>query len=300
MDMIYEKMKKACCIGVALIGIGIALQGCTGDAADVVADQTLGHCLTSAVDTQTKAQIYSRMSFGTLFNYSNNTMDMALTGLVLPIVGNSNGQGLPKMTVRALPWVFDRYGWKVVEADNVVPEITGMSDVPVFSKFKFRLLDVVKDEKYLPGIIYDFTLKNGQSDVRVMGCCMDGKTVSTNPAGVAYIPEEDENVREKLRPAYWVDFDFAAMTADIYLFNAKFLDRMPTLNLVFPSIPFTVSGSEMTLESAALTPEYDGVPNTGFPISQLKATVNFEDGMTLDFHCNFRGADYTVNFTGKY
>lgn len=278
----------------------IGLTSCLGDSSDVVTEQSLGQCLSYAKDVNSYAQIFSNILFSAEYNSTNYTVDLTVTGLVLPVAGNSTGLAVPKMKFTGLPWSYNAYGWKVVDVENVKPQIVGMTDVPDFGELKFMLLDNFSENGFVPGIVYEFEISLGETLAEVSGCCMTGKTVSVAPDGASYSPEDDPVIKDKNRPAYWVNFDFKDMKADIYLYNAKFLDRMPSLNLEFPDVPFTVSQGKVSLDCADLTPVYDGVPNKGFPISQLKGTVDFSEGMNLSFHCNFRGADYSVTFEGEY
>ena len=282
----------------------VGLVSCTGSSSDLTIDQTMGQCLTYTKDINSQAQGFNRISFTSQFNYTNSTVDLAIIGVEIPVAGSTTGKQYPKMEFQGLPWTYNHDGWKVIDMTDVKPVITGMNEVPLFKNFSFMLLDVFDGGNYTPGIIYDFDIEfsvdGDKTEAKLVGCCMTGKTVSKAPDGLTYIPEEDDNIKEKNRPVYWLDYDFESSKADLYLFNAKFLGNMPSLNMVFPDIPFTVSGGVVTLEADALIPEYNGVPNNGFPISKLKGTVDFTEGMTLSFHCNFRGADYEVKFEGKY
>lgn len=290
---------------IILSFVSLVLAGsCTTSSDEVVEDQILGHCLSYSEDLDSRARSFDRLSFTAQYNYSSYTVDLTVTGVVLPQAGSTTGQRLPKMTFKSLPWMYNKHGWKEINVSNVTPEITGVSEPPSFKSLNFMLLDVFNGATYAPGIQYDFVVDNdfsgNDSSVEIVGCCMNGKTVSTDPTGVSYIPEEDNNLAEKNRPAYWIDFDFEKSKADIYLYNAKFISSMPSLNLVFPGVDITVASGSIDLSCAALTPEYDNIPFESFPITQLKGTVDFISGTTLEFHCNYRGSDYTIKFEGKY
>lgn len=281
----------------------LCLAGCTNSSSEVTIDQILGQCLTYSKDRNTNAQNFNRISFSAQFNYTNYTVDLVITGLELPQAGSATGVQFPKMELNGLPWSYDKNGWKVIDVESVKPSIVGINDVPLFKKLHFMLLDIFNGDQYTPGIMYDFLVEFGngedKNEADVVGCCMTGKTVSTAPDGIEYCPE-DGQTNEKSKPIYWINFDFVTSKADIYLFNAKFLSNMPSLNLVFPDVPFTVSEGVFLLASEALTPEYNGVPYPSFPISQLNGTLDFKAGMKLAFHCNFRGSDYSVEFDGMY
>lgn len=292
-------MKKHILNSVLFAFTIIAMASCNNGSSDVVSDQTLGHCLSVAKDVNTRAQITSRMSFAAQYNYSNNTVDLSMTGIVLPKAGSSTGLQFPKMSFSGLSWQYNQSAWKVVEVENVRPVITGMSEVPTFKKLTFMLLDAFNGSNYAPGIMYKFEIENNGSNVEVVGCCMTGKTVSS-AGDTSYTPEDDKSLAEDKKPIYWVDFDFKNSKADIYIFNAKFLGGMPSLNMTFEDVDFTISNGEVTLSSEALTPNCEGIPFPSFPISQLKGKVNYSEGMKLEFHCDFRGTDYTVKFDGSY
>ena len=293
-------MKKQILLALASCVVCVlGLVSCKGDSSDLVDDQTLGHCLTMAKDVNTRARVVSRLSFAAQYNYSSNTVDLAVTGIVIPKAGSVSGQAFPKMTFSGLPWSYNKDGWKVVEVENVSPSIIGISETPKFTNLRFLLLDAFDGDVYAPGIMYKFNVEYAESVVEINGCCMTGKTKS-EANGSVYCPEEDTALKENQWPIYWVDFDFNTSKADIYIYNAKFLDRMPSLNMAFEGVDFSVTNGEFTMTCDALTPKCEGVPFPDFPISKLKGTVNFSKGMNLEFHCNFKGTDYTVNFEGKY
>ncbi len=292
------KNKKVLALLVGVLSL-IGLGSCGGDSNDLVDNSTLGHCLTVATDVNTHAQAISRLSFSTQYNYSTNNVDLAITGIVILKAGSVSGQAFPKMEFNGLPWTYNKEGWKVVDVKNVTPTITGVSDAPKFSYLQFYLLDAFNGGEYAPGIIYEFEVEYGDSEVEICGCCMTGKTKS-EADGAVYCPEEDSAVKDDQKPTYWVDFDFEDSEADIYIFNAKFLDRMPSLNMVFEDVDFSVVNGQFTLNCDNLTPMCGGVPFPSFPISKLKGTVDFSKGMNLEFHCDFKGTDYTVKFEGKY
>lgn len=273
----------------------ILMPSCNSDDTDSITDQTLAQCLTYSVDVTTKAQSFNKISFTAQYNYSNSTVDLGIIGMVLPKVGNSDGIAFPKMQFRNLPWRYNSAGWKVIDVENVKPEIAGMSEVPTFNELQFCLADIFSESGYTPGIMYDFEI---DSRYDVKGCCMSGTTKSISPEGEVYSPESDSQAT--LKPTYLVELDFNESTADIYLYSAKFLGSMPSLNLEFPDVPYSIKNGKIELECASLTPEYNGRPFPSFPITQLKGTLDYSAGMKLDFHCGFRGADYTVNIDCKY
>lgn len=262
-------------------------------------ESSLAQCLTYGQNTNTFAQNFNKMSFSVKYEGSSDKMTLSVIGMVLPDAGG-NGISVPRMEINELRWQYNSQGWKVTKAENVIPVITGMSDVPVFKELNFCVADVFNaNGGYSPGIQYDMVVSYHGEEFRLVGCCMAGTTEVTAPDGDKYSPESDQAVKNK--PVYWVDFDFAESTADIHLYNAKFLSNMPALNLVFPDVPYTIDNGTIVLKAEAFNPMFGGVTNPAFPISGLKGTIDYtSSSMKLDFTCNYRGADYTVKIDCKY
>lgn len=265
-----------------------------------VFQSSMGQCLTRGENTKSHAYNFNKMSFVADYNNDNATVDLTIVGMVLPDAGNSNGIGVPKMELKGLNWGYNSQGWKVIDMKNVSPEIQGMSVVPAFTRVYFCVADVIDGSgQYRPGIQYQFDVKYNNEDYHLVGCCMTGTTEATSPEGVTYCPEKDASVGEK--PTYWLDYDFANSTVDIYLYNAKFLGRMPSLNLVFPDVPYETSNGSITLKCDALTPMFGQTPFPSFPISKLKGTMDFMTStLSFDFVCNYSGSDYDVKIECKY
>lgn len=281
----------------SVFAAAIMMSSCTSsDNEPVTVNSNIGRCMTYIQDNNSKNEQYSTLTFGAEFNYTDYTVDLTISGLVLP-TGATGGDAYPSMVLKKLPWKFNKEGWRVINVKNVTPEITGMSVVPVFTEFNLLAADMFSDDgDYTPAFIYDFEIENRYEG---KGALLSGRTTSTDPDGNFYIPEIDPS--NHVRVAYWVDLNFDDKTADLYIYGAKFLNRMPSLNLEFPDIPFTYEyDGTIKLSMANLTPEYNGLPYPSFPISALKGTLNFRTGLDLEFNCDFRGVRYKVTFAGKY
>lgn len=295
--IIYRSLLPAFSLAMAMIATS-----CNNDSDDDdnIFQSSMGQCLTRGEDVGSHASIFNKMSFIADYDNDSGTADVTIIGMVVPDAGNSNGIGVPRMELEDLRWSYNKQGWKVIEAVNVVPEVEGMSVVPTFDAVKFYVADVFDNNgQYKPGIQYEFELNYNGSKYRLAGNCMTGTTVVTSPEGVAYTPEADPAVAQK--PIYLLDFDFENSTADLYLYNAKFLGGMPSLNLVFPKIPYSTTSGSLSFDCAVLTPMFGQTPFPSFPITNLKGTMDFMTStLKLDFNCNYKGADYKVNIECKY
>lgn len=283
-----------------VLAVAAAFSSCDdSDSAGDVYESSLAQCLTYGQDVATYAQNFNKMSFSVQYDNSNRQVSLSIIGMILP-EADGNGVAVPHMEVNGLEWRYNSQGWKVVQAENVTPVITGMSVVPLFKKLQFDLADVFdSDGNYRPGIQYRMDIEYLGSEYELVGCCMTGTTDVTDPDGAEYSPESDPAVRTK--PVYWADFDYTASTADIYLYGAKFLGNMPSLNLVFPDIPYSIDNGNIILKADAFDPMFGGVANPAFPISGLSGRIDFStSSMKIDFTCNFKGSDYKVKIDSKY
>ncbi len=283
------------------VAVAFALPSCLGSDSSVdVYESNLAQCLTYGQNVNTYAQNFNKMSFVAEFDNNSKVLNLSIVGMVLPEAGSTSGISIPRMELKGLPWSYNKQGWKSVKVENVTPVITGMSVVPDLKKVQFDIAEVFdQNGNYRPGIQYRLKVEYLGSEYELVGCCMTGTTVATDPEGVSYSPESDQAVKTK--PAYWVDFDYLNSRADIYLYGAKFLGSMPSLNLMFPAVPYTIEDGKIVLKSAGFNPMFGGVANPAFPITDLKGTIDYAtSSMVLDFNCNFRGADYKVKIDCKY
>ncbi len=141
---------------------------------------------------------------------------------------------------------------------------------------------------YDPALKFQFVL---DGRYKIVGSrqpfCVGGTTVSVSPQGSSYTSDAS---------LYVIGLDFTNRLASIDIANANFAQGMPSLNMKFSGIPFTVDGdANVVLQSDALIPTIGDVPQPDYPISQLKCTVCPGQGRsTLEFVCSFRGAPFTV------
>lgn len=141
---------------------------------------------------------------------------------------------------------------------------------------------------YDPALKYQFVL---DGRYKVVGSrqpfCIGGTTVSTAPDGSSFTSDAS---------LYVVSLDFTNRVASIDIANASFAAGMPSLNMQFAGIPFTVdSDANVTLSVDALIPTIADVPQPNYPISGLKCVVNPSQGRSsLEFVCSFRGAPFSV------
>lgn len=104
---------------------------------------------------------------------------------------------------------------------------------------------------------------------------------------------------------YNVALDYKSMKADLYLFQTRFAENMPNMDLIFKSVPFTLGDNGVEFISESLTPdkitkyEADGsitsVPEPNFNITGLAGTMTVAKKLTFEFDCKMGKAKFSGN-----
>lgn len=200
--------------------------------------------------------------------------------------------GMPggiNITFEGLKWS-NIDGVKRIAATDVVPNAVTMNGAAVdASKYVIDALNIdvferrLMDEQltYIPIINMSMTM----GDIEVVTIQQQkvyfGSTGVTNNAA-------STNFTSKT-PYYAVTLDAKAMTAKIDVYNAKFAEKMPAMNMKFSGIPFKVSNLGYTLECDELIPTIKDsgvdVPYPDYKITNLSGNALFATGLNLQFDC---------------
>lgn len=257
----------------------MAFTSCDSDDNDnTMTGQTISN-MTSVVESLDNPGMVSfcDLSFALVYNYDNNTSNVQILGMKL-----ADGSQLPLMTFNGLRWITKDY-WKLTESYNVAPTVEGFGNIPMFENFNIALKDLYSSQgSYSPGFFYNFEI-NGST--RVYGPVYKGTTITTAPGGATFTNDETK---------YVITVNSSSSTAKIEIFGASFIDGMPKLNLAFDAVPYTASGDRYVFSAASLTPSFGGTPFPRFPITDLKATLDFATGFNLEFTCGYNGQPYKV------
>ena len=273
-------MKKLTFLSLAAaLTAAVALSSCNSDDNnEMLTGQTITK-MTSVVESLDNpgSVSFCDLSFSLVYDYKGNTSDVQILGMKL-----ADGSQLPLMKFDKLAWSIKDY-WKVTDAVNVMPTVDGFGNVPMFETFNSAIKDQYSNQgAYTPGFFYDFVV-NGQS--RVYGPVYKGTTITTAPGGATFTNEDTK---------YVVTLNSSSSTATVEIFGASFIEGMPKLNLAFDAVPYTKDGDKYILTAASLTPSFGGTPFPRFPITGLKATLDFATGFDLEFTCGYNGEPYKV------
>lgn len=200
--------------------------------------------------------------------------------------------GMPSgidITFEGLKWS-NIDGVKRISATDVVPNAVTMNGTAVdASKYVIDALNIdilerrLMDEQlnYIPIINMSITM----GDVEVI--TVQRQKVYFGSTGVVN-SAESTNFTSKT-PYYAVTLDANTMTANIDVYNAKFAEKMPAMNMKFSGIPFNVSNLGYTLACEELIPTIKesgvDVPYPNYKITNLSGDALFATGLNLQFNC---------------
>lgn len=94
---------------------------------------------------------------------------------------------------------------------------------------------------------------------------------------------------------YVLEFSSTAETANLLIYNAKFAEKMPAMNMAFKNIPFTASKTGFTMSIESLTPSIIGKTGSEYTdptynISNLNIKVD-GNRLSTDFTCTITDKD---------
>lgn len=198
---------------------------------------------------------------------------------------SANMPGGIDIAIEGLKWVNDK-GVKVVSSTDVVPTKVTMRGNEVdasayvidnlkLNVFERRLMD--DQLTYIPVINVSMTM----GDVEVI--TVQKQTVYFGSTGVVN-NAASTNFTSKT-PYYAVTLDPDKKQATIDVYNAKFAEKMPAMNMKFAEIPFEVSNLGYKLACEELIPTIKDVPYPNYKITNLNGDATFATGMNLQFNC---------------
>lgn len=201
------------------------------------------------------------------------------------------------MEINDIPFTYTESGIKM-NATNLIPEV-GDEPMPNYtiSTFSGRIATSELTES---------------SKCKISFVVGGGFTVTAYPTPLVYEFESNTIVNNTAinsvdqftsdDSSYVLKLDAANSTADLYIYDAKFAERMPAMNMVFKNIPFTANNSGFTMSSEALTPSIIGstgseTPAPNYTISNLSINVD-GDRLATNFTCTI--TDQNNSAIGEY
>lgn len=248
---------------------------------DTITEQQFPSCFAYVHDLSTGVNaIYNSVGYTLRLNYSKATADVTITGLRVP--DQSNSYSYPQLKLTDLPWSIEK-GVTVVSARNVQASSASAQPVMLSSftlKVKDRIITSGSSYIYKPGFSVNYTIDgrysvfSGNTDTAVMY----GITTSTCETPFVHFATD--------ATAYELSFNLDTRTVQILIKGARFMDKMPALDIVLQNIPITFYGTKVTWEAERIIPLIGGVTFETYPITNLKGEYDFSTEMKMEFDCN--------------
>ena len=274
---IFEKsksiMKKNLYLLLGALAVVCGLTSCSTTAEnDFVTKQGINKCFTLYTDATTGASSAgAETGYSIVINYTKETCDISITGLAIP-----NGKAYPAIELTNLPCKVSNNELLTISALNVQSTISGFSSAPVFNSVKCQLAHRTIDNNYMPSFLIQFSVDGYNITSSLPDVYMLGRTVSTGPDNAAFTTDETK---------YQITLNSSLDKATIALSGAQFIGAMPALDITFPDVPVTVTDGKILLAAQTLTPNMKDTPAPGFPITNLKGSINPVGESSIEFDC---------------
>lgn len=251
---------------------------------DTITEQYINECFTYVADAVDGTRAYyDGMGFQLRLNFTKATANLLVHGLKL-----NDGTVYPDFTLADMPFRTDNDGWIEITAPTVTPSMSGFA-APTFTNVKVRLYQRIVNGIYVPAFTARFTV-NQRSAVTVALKVQYfwGDTESTASTGSKF---------ETTETSYALRFHADTRTVDITMSRSQFIGAMPALDIELKAVPFNIMGDKAYIEAASIIPYIGDTPYATYPISNLKAEVNFGGDFDMQFDCapqNVPGSPYHV------
>ena len=217
------------------------------------------------------------MGYSLNFDYDKMTASVGIANLSL----SSEIKNL-YLELYDMPLKVDALGGLNVTAYNVVPKTNGMTASGyMFDMFSLTYLNRAYNGVYLPIVTISYTI-NGRYNVVAMpvdSFYFGETTVTTLASG-----EEYDTTDPYYRVVLQQDTENSNVTADIYVYNAKFAVDMPAQSeMVFKNAAIEFNNVGFNIEATRIVPEIKNTPYERFMITDLSAQCNNSKGMDITY-----------------
>jgi len=282
------KVLKRISLSAALCGM-LALSGfvssCNSSEED---DNYTTHTLTNSFGCITsitsQAQTMSpSMTYVIKYDYSTGDATVEITGLQMP-----DGTKYPPIVLDGMKWKM-KDNWRVIEAAAPHSSVSGFSGAPIFENLSIGLMDRIYNNSYIPAFYFKARVNTQYSLFSALNeQVFFGNTEITAPDG-SVTSNRSTAYTFKLNP------NTMPLTATINVVGAKFASAMPPQTFAFDDVPCTLNhNSTLSFEVESLIPTQNGVPNTGYPISDLSGIYDFVNGFDMQYDCMVSGRKFTA------
>ncbi|MCM1450274.1 MAG: hypothetical protein NC082_08015 [Clostridiales bacterium] len=260
-------------LNILLLAVAaLGLSSCLGDSSNSVKSDFSNYTMTYVSDNVTGD---TRLTKGATYklsnNYDNGTITISVGNLQLPN-GTFVSFDIKDQRIRyndkggmilTLPSYATQSGSQSHSLTNV--DFTYYNRYYNGAQYPIFTLSFNIDDRYSARVIYTPAVYWGTTTVTDQ----DGK-IFTN---------------EQLSTYYAVAFDPETRKANFGAYGAKFAENMPAMNMIFPSIPFSLNLSSYNLSASELTPQIGGTPYPNYKITDFSMTGTYDGTQYVSFTC---------------
>ncbi len=255
---------------ISALLLSVLMVSCLKDGESTSKEDFSGYCFNYVSDMNNdKAEVTVGGTYLFEVNYTDGVATVTMGNLKL------NGSQSVSLQLENLAYKFDDKGGFVIDQPVVVSSYNGQHHT--VSDFSFRLYRRYVGTYYFPAMWMTFVV-DSQYRVRVI------YTPSVY-LGTTNVVNPDNGLFTSTDPYYVVAIDPTKSKAALHVLGAKFADRMPAMDMIFPDLPITCNMNTFTIEADEIVPRIGSVEYPSFKITNLKVSGNYELGMKVEFDC---------------
>lgn len=267
-------MKKIFCFAILLIGLAMLTTSCNDNkgGGETITEQAFNNFFVTVTDLHSgETSTYTGTGYQLRLNFTRGTADLVATNFKIPGVTE-----YPNLILTDIPFKASSGGWFAIKGTNIIPAAT-VASVPTFDEISIDLLQRVIEESYMPAVAISGTI--------------DGryKFFSANPnqylIGSTVCTPEEGDPTTSTETSYTIGLNPTGGNLTIAINSAKFISGMPAMNIAFKNVPYSIVDNKVEFNVDALTPYIGSDPYPAFPITNLRGSLNFSEGMDLSFDC---------------
>lgn len=285
------KIKNLLIATLAIFGLTSCLGGSNDDQHYIAA---LSDCINYVENTQSgDVNVTGGAKYSIDVNITQSTLDLVIDGVQL-----TPGGGSLVLNLKDIPCSYDKDG------NLVASTLTYTSGSNTITNFSFKMRQrYLNATSYIP--VFDVTFNiNGSYFVRTF----QSSTFYFGTTNVQVINTSTQTNTDKT--FYTVTFDKTKIgegsnvSANLYIYSAKFADKMPKMDLMIFNIPaklgrdgYTLAGDNLKVYTGTVT---NPVEQPDYPVTGLTGTGIITKGLILNFTVASRfilSADLGYSFT---
>lgn len=264
---------------LAALAIAFFTASCSNDEDDNKFIEEFGLNQMYTVTMGNNSSVYPATRFTYKLNYSAATADITIKDVKF-------SPKMPEITmeIKNIPFSNTATGIKI-SANNLVPEVGG-NPMPEYTitSLNCRLTDSAITN--FSTSMLSFVVNNAIA-ITAYPVPVTFEYDSKTTVNIAYSSSTlDDFIFNKT--SYAVYLNTENNLAQLYIYNAKFAEKMPAMNMIFPNIPFTATASGFELNCSQLIPTLNNAEKTPVEnqaIHELTASIS-NGKLSLHFLCN--------------